>query len=261
MTLRHIDFSPEFVAHLRLLGVHGITPGGRKVDSESQVETPVNLSHAYVWDSPVSIGAFTYLGYDTQLSQVEVGRYCSIAKLVQIGLDRHPTHWLTSSALAFENYEPFEDSLRDENPAWQRVLPVTNRGEASRRTTVIGNDVWVGSGAFLRDGVTIGDGAVIGANAVVTRDVPPYAIVGGSPARVIRMRFPDAVIERMLAVQWWRYNILDLDLDLTDPMRALDTIEAHVAAGLQPYAPLRINLIAEAQRFRKAQRQLLKAAA
>jgi virginiamycin A acetyltransferase len=260
MTQQLIDFSPELVAHLRLLGVHGITPGIWRVDSESEVETPANLSHAYVWDAPVSIGAFTYLGYDSQFSQARIGRYCSVAKLVQIGLDRHPTNWLTSSALAFMEYAPFEDPLRDEDPAWQRALPVFDRGESGRRTTVIGNDVWIGSGAFLRDGVTIGDGAIIGANAVVTHDVPAYAIVGGSPARIIRMRFPDPVIERMLAVQWWRYNILDLDLDLTDPMRALDAIEAAVAAGLQPYAPPRLNLLAEVRQFRKLQRQALKAA-
>ncbi|MDG2535104.1 CatB-related O-acetyltransferase [Sphingomonas sp. HITSZ_GF] len=260
MALHRIEFTPELVAHLSLLGIRGIAPGTWRIDSESEIETPTNLSHAYVWDSPVSIGAFTYLGYDSQFSQAQIGRYCSVAKLVQIGLDRHPTDWLTSSALAFEAYRAFEDPLRDEDATWRRVLPVADRGESDRRTTMIGNDVWIGSGAFLRDGVTIGDGAIIGANAVVTRDVPAYAIVGGSPARIIRMRFPDAVIERMLAVQWWRYNILNLDLDLTDPIRALDTLETHIAAGLQPYAPPRLNLLDTVRRFRKEQRRLLKAA-
>jgi len=90
--------------------------------------------------------------------------------------------------------------------------------------------------------------------AVVTRDVPPYAVVAGTPARLIRMRFLDAVIERMLAVQWWQYNLLDFAIDLSDPMRALDAIEAAAADGLQPYAPEPLNLATEARRFRKAQR-------
>ncbi len=260
MTLQWIDFSEEIIAHLRLLGIHGIAPGIWQVDHESQIEAPANLSHAWVWDSPVEIGAFTYLGHDSQISFARIGRYCSIAKQVQIGLDNHPVDWLTSSALAFENYDPFEEPFRNADLAWERTLPVADKGAAATRTTSIGNDVWIGAGAFLRDGVTIGDGAVIGANAVVTRDVPPYAIVGGSPARIIRMRFPDAVIERMLAVQWWRYNILELDIDLTDPMRALDAIEARIAAGLQPYAPAKLNLLAEVRQFRKLQRRALKAA-
>ncbi len=259
MTLHRIDFTPDFIAHLRLLGVRGIVPGTWAVDSDTLVEAPVNLACAYLWDTPVAIGAFTYLGHESQLAQTRVGRYCSIAKLVQIGLDRHPTEWLTTSALAFMRYDAFEAPFRDDDLDWERMLPVADKGESATRTTTIGNDVWIGSGAVVRDGATIGDGAVIGANAVVTRDVPPYAIVAGAPARVIRMRFPDPVVERLLAVQWWRYNILELDIDLTDPMRALDKVEEHVATGLEPYAPEPLNLVAEARRFRKAQK-LLRAA-
>jgi virginiamycin A acetyltransferase len=255
VTLHRIDFTPELIAHLGLLGVRGIQPGLHLVHSDSRLEVPTYLAHAFVWGTPVEIGAFTYLGSDSQISQARIGRYCSIAKLVQIGLDRHPTQWLTTAALAFVEFGEFESLFRNDDPAWQRALPVADRDESSLRTTVIGNDVWIGSGAFLRDGVTIADGAIIGANAVVTRDVPPYAIVGGSPARLIRMRFPDPVIERMLAVQWWRYNLLDLDVDLTDPMRALDAIEARIAAGLQPYAPEPLDLAGEARRFRRASRR------
>jgi acetyltransferase-like isoleucine patch superfamily enzyme len=255
MTLHRIDFTPELLEHLRVHGVSGITPGLHKVDDASLIETPVNLSHAYVWDTPVEISAFTYLGYEAQVSFARIGRYCSIAKLVQIGLDNHPTDWLTSSALAFMRYDPFEDPFRYDDHAWERTLPITDKGEAETRTTIIGNDVWIGCGVVVRDGVTIGDGAVIGANAMVTRDVPPYAVVAGAPARVIRMRFPDALIERMQAVRWWRYNILDLAIDPRDPERALDAIEAAVAAGLQPYAPIPLNLAGEARRFHKAQRK------
>ncbi len=257
MTLHNIAFSPEFVAHLGLMGVRGAPVGMFPVHAETAFEAPVDLRGAYVWNTPMQIGAFTYLGEEAHLEHVRIGRYCSIGKRAQIGLSTHPTGWLTTSALGFMPFPAFENHFRDEDPAWQRALPV---GDNPAETTHIGNDVWIGANAMVKQGVTIGDGAVIGAMAVVTRDVPAYAVVAGSPARVIRMRFPDMVIERMLALRWWQYNLLELALDHTDPMRALDAIEALVAAGLESYAPEPLNLAAEARRFRKAQRRLLQAA-
>jgi virginiamycin A acetyltransferase len=88
----------------------------------------------------------------------------------------------------------------------------------------------------------------------VTKDVPPYAIVGGSPARIIRYRFDEDVIARLLALQWWNYNILELaDLDMGDIDRAIATIEAAIAGGLQPYAPGTINLVDEYARYQEFQ--------
>ncbi|HWU95173.1 MAG TPA: CatB-related O-acetyltransferase, partial [Sphingomonas sp.] len=223
MTLHNIAFSPEFVAHLGLMGVRGVPIGMFPTHAGTAFEAPVDLRGAYVWNTPMQVGAFTYLGEEAHLEHSQVGRYCSIGKRAQIGLSTHPTGWLTTSALGFMPFPAFEDHFRDEDPAWQRALPV---GDNPACTTQIGNDVWIGANAMVKQGVTIGDGAVIGAMAVVTRDVPAYAVVAGTPARVIRMRFPDAVIERMLALRWWQYNLLDLALDHTDPTRALDAIEA-----------------------------------
>ncbi|TGR67576.1 CatB-related O-acetyltransferase, partial [Mesorhizobium sp. M2D.F.Ca.ET.223.01.1.1] len=70
----------------------------------------------------------------------------------------------------------------------------------------VGNDVWIGNGAMILPGVEIGDGAIVGAGAVVTKSVPPYAIVGGSPARLIRYRFPEEIISKLLVIQWWRWD-------------------------------------------------------
>ena len=67
----------------------------------------------------------------------------------------------------------------------------------------IGNDVWIGSGVFIKNGITIGDGAIVGAHAVVTKDVPPYAIVCGNPARIIRYRLSDDIIKQLLELKWW----------------------------------------------------------
>lgn len=257
MTLHNIAFSPELVAHLSLMGVRGVPGGVFPVHAETAVEAPVDLRGAYVWNTPMQVGAFTYLGDDAHFEHTRIGRYCSIGKRAQIGLSTHPTDWLTTSVIGFKSFPAFEDYFRDGDPAWQRALPV---GDNPVLTTHIGNDVWIGANAMVKQGVTIGEGAVIGAMAVVTRDVPPYGVVAGTPARVIRMRFPDALIERMLSLRWWQYNLLDLAIDHGDPMRALDAIEEAVAAGLQPYAPEPLNLAAEARRFRKAQRRMPQAA-
>jgi acetyltransferase-like isoleucine patch superfamily enzyme len=259
MALRRIEFTPEFVNHLALLGLHGVRPGAFAVDDASAFEPPADLRHAWVWGAPLEIGAFSYLGPDVFCTGARLGRYCSIAKLVQIGLSTHPADRLTSSPLSWKRFEPFESHFRNADLAWERTLPAAPFDE--RPITAIGNDVWIGANAYIKDGVTIGDGAIVGAHAVVTRDVPAYAIAVGNPARVIRMRFDDATVERMQAVAWWRFNLLDLDIDLTDPARALDAIEAAVAAGLEPYATAPINLHEEHKRFRKAQRLLGREAA
>ena len=254
MALRRIEFTPEFLTHLRLLGVHGVRQGAFAVDDASAFEPPADLRGAYVWDAPVEIGAFSYLGPDVFCTAARIGRYCSVAKLVQIGLSTHPADRLTSSPLSWKRFEPFESHFRNDDLDWERTLPEAPFDE--RPLTTIGNDVWIGANAWLKDGITVGDGAIIGAHSVVTRDVPPYAIVVGNPARVIRMRFDDKLIERMQAIAWWRYNLLDLGSDLADPALALDAIEEAVANGLQPYAPQPINLLAEHKAFRKAQRLL-----
>ena len=85
----------------------------------------------------------------------------------------------------------------------------------------IGNDVWIGHGAVILPGVTVGDGAVVGANAVVTKDVSPYAIVGGAPARVIRMRFADDVVERLMRLAWWDWPLERL-FEAVPDMQALE---------------------------------------
>jgi hypothetical protein len=119
-------------------------------------------------------------------------------------------------------------------------------GKAKRnlRITNIGNDVWIGHGAFISPGVTIGDGAVIGAQSVVTKDVPPYAIVVGVPATVKRLRFEERIIERMLKVQWWRFAFWDLvGASLTEPMKFLDTVEEKASSGsITEYSPPRLRL-------------------
>lgn len=120
-----------------------------------------------------------------------IGRYCSIADKVEILLGgNHRIDWATTY--------PFS-ALPELWPA----APRNRDYHTSRGDVVIGNDVWLGSGAMVLSGVTIGHGAVIAARAVVTKDVPPYAIVGGNPARVVRYRFDEATIAALLDIAWW----------------------------------------------------------
>lgn len=104
----------------------------------------------------------------------------------------------------------------------------------------IGNDVWVGSNCALKPGITIHDGAIIATGAVVTKDVPPYAIVGGVPAKVIKMRFPDNIIWEMLKLQWWDYCFTDFNIEADAPVEQfIDTIKQGVSDGkIQKFEPV-----------------------
>lgn len=107
----------------------------------------------------------------------------------------------------------------------------------------IGHDVWIGDGALILPGVTIGTGAAVASRAVVTRDVPPYAIVGGNPARIIRYGFDGQVVERILGTQWWRFAPWQMaDMIFHDIGSVLSVIEDRSAAGaLTPYQPAPIT--------------------
>lgn len=174
-----------------------------------------------------SVDAFSYIALNCTLENIEIGRYCQLGNEVCV-LNEHPSDWLTSHPFAYNNQKIFPAPF-----TWERFTPF----ERSQPIKV-GNDVWIGNRVQIKMGVTIGDGAIIGAGAVVTKDVAPFAIVAGVPARQIRLRFEPAVIERILAVQWWQYNLLGQDINWQEPMRALDQIEALAAAGtLLPYKP------------------------
>ncbi|MGH3870127.1 MAG: CatB-related O-acetyltransferase [Pseudonocardiaceae bacterium] len=132
------------------------------------------------------------LRYKGDVEQVTIGSYCSIADEVEIFAGgNHRADWVSTF--------PFR-ILLDLPGAFQDGCP------ESRGPVAIGNDVWIGRGATIMSGVTIGDGATVAARAVVAKDVRPYAIVAGNPAREIRRRFSDDIVERLLRVQWWTWS-------------------------------------------------------
>ena len=168
-------------------------------------------------------GAFSYLAGGTSIPGAHIGRYCSIGDNVTI-LAQHPTNGLTTSPVGYQTVFP---------PPFDTAPTFTF--SAVERTN-IGNDVWIGSRVMIKTGITIGDGAIIAAGSVVTHDVPPFAIVGGVPARLIRMRFSDELITRIQKVQWWKYNILGLPQDPENPLVLLNEIETRINDGrLEPY--------------------------
>lgn len=251
MGVRRIEMSAEYAQHLHWLGIAIGALSVFEIDEETVIEGPASLGGTAIWGAPARIGAFTYFCPGGRFLNASIGRYCSVADGVQVGMTQHPASFLTTSPIGYcPGFEHFEAHFESEEPGWARALPLAG-GYEMRPATRIGNDVWIGANVYIRDGVTIGDGAVLGAHAVVTRDVPAYAIVAGSPARLIRYRFAEPLVERLLALRWWDYNLLDIGgLDVRDAARAVALLEDRIAAGdLQRYAPRAINLVAEHGRF------------
>lgn len=138
----------------------------------------------------VTIGAYTYVSY-SRINNATIGSFCSIAADVNVGPGEHPTNFLSTHPVFYSDSSIFG-----------QVNTMKLDFEENRRIT-IGNDVWIGLGATVLNGVSIGDGAIVAAGSVVTKDIPPYAIVCGVPARVIKYRFPDCVIEKLIQLSWW----------------------------------------------------------
>ncbi|NOT24477.1 MAG: CatB-related O-acetyltransferase [Acidobacteria bacterium] len=235
------EYSPE---ELGALASHGVVltraRRGAAAASPVRLEPPVHVCSETSFDFPFSVGAFSHLNGGF-IQNVTIGRYCSFARDVQIGHGSHPANWLSVSPLQYvRGYRGWSDFLTSQGlPVHAHVQPF----EYGRLTT-IGNDVWLGNQVFVKDGVTIGDGAIVGAGSIVTKDIPPYTIVAGNPAKIVRPRFPDRLIERFLALQWWRFALPSLPaLSFDDPARALDQLEALIDASLvKEYRPAPICL-------------------
>lgn len=196
------------------------------------------------------IGAFTYLGCRLSVFRhiESIGRFCSIATNITTGPAEHATSMLGTHSMFNGQWDKQWPELFDEFgiEPWQisagRSAANTELQSRSGRIK-IGNDVWIGEGVFISRGVSIGDGAIIAARSVVTKDVEPYAIVGGIPARTIRYRFAEELRLRLAALQWWDYGPSILKkLDWSKPEECLSVLEARVEGGAIKYSPKTISI-------------------
>jgi phosphonate metabolism protein (transferase hexapeptide repeat family) len=174
----------------------------------------IEKSHLGVWTEigekcqivESSLGDYSYIGEWGNMIYTTVGKFCSIAAFVRLNPGNHPIERPTSHHLT---YRPVMYGFANEDEAeffaWRRSHFV-----------LVGHDVWIGHGAVVLPGVTVGNGAVIGTGAVVTKDVEPYTIVVGTPAKAIRQRFSDDVIERLESLQWWNWPRETLETRFAD---------------------------------------------
>ncbi|GAP67737.1 bacterial transferase hexapeptide [Bacteroidales bacterium 6E] len=148
-----------------------------KVGKSSKID-----SYTFI-DKYTIIGDYTFIGKSTLITKSKIGNYCSIAPDVKIGLGEHDYTRISTSVRFIDHI--YEDLTKND--------------------CNIGNDVWIGAGAVILRGVTIGDGAIVGANAVVTKNIPPFSIAVGVPAKIIKYRFPESKIIRIQESNWWNY--------------------------------------------------------
>ena len=162
-------------------------------------KTKINRN-AHIIDS--SIGEYSYVGINSWVCVADIGKYCSIASNVNIGLGDHTIDYLSTSPIFTEKHNGTGSSWINET-----IAPPFKR-------TIIGNDVWIGFGALVKGGVKIGDGAIIGAGSIVTKDIPPFAIAVGCPAKVIKYRFSEETIKNILKDPWWNKSENELKANI-----------------------------------------------
>ena len=174
----------------------------------SELENNISLNRRnYILRS--SIGRFSYTGLNSIIKSSRIGRFCCISWNVSIGGNNHPSNYLTNSTLS--RFHFLKNGKRD---AKSKEALKDTYGKMNK--CIIGNDVLISSNVVILRDIEIGNGSVIGAGAVVTKDVEPYAIVAGVPAKKIKMRFEPSIVEALQEIKWWDWpiDVIEDNLDL-----------------------------------------------
>jgi len=174
--------------------IYGQVAAGAEIGEGAWIPFGTRVAH------DCAIGRFSYIMPPSHLQQVQMGSFCSVGEGVHFLSHQH-------NAAAFSTF-PFARRLAMQGIDFSAMYEESIDKGAIR----IGHDVWIGTGSCVMGGVTIGTGAVVGAGAVVTKDIEPYAIVAGVPAREVRKRFSDAAITRLLASNWWDWPLEEIQV-------------------------------------------------
>lgn len=167
------------------------------IDSGNCFTNDVTVGHhSHIFENCIinhsHIGNYTYISRNALIQNSVIGNYCSIAHEVISGLGNHPLDLFSTSPIFYRKYNPLKITILEKESNFSDYNSIT-----------IGNDVWIGARAIILDGVNVGNGAVIAAGAVVTKDIPPYAIVAGIPAKIIRYRTNEINIRKYMDSEWW----------------------------------------------------------
>ncbi|MGM4926178.1 chloramphenicol acetyltransferase [Tardiphaga sp. 804_B3_N1_9] len=170
-----------------------VDPTAKLVDTELGAYTEVGARTIL---NEVTMGDYSYVVNDGQITYTTIGKFCSIAAMTRINPGNHPMHRATQAHFTYRASAYFRGESDDADFfAWRREHHCT-----------IGHDVWLGHGAIVLPGRNIGTGAVIAAGAIVTKDVAPYTIVAGNPARPVRRRFSETVEDGLMELAWWDWE-------------------------------------------------------
>jgi acetyltransferase-like isoleucine patch superfamily enzyme len=230
----------SLISKMEDAGIHCLYPPSTvNLPENTLFEPPCSLKWLRAEHS-FDLGAFSYAvsGYFFAAS---IGRFCSIGEGVEVGRHSHPLDFVSSSPIFYQSFKFVIGVV--ENPSLPSTPFKVSRAPTTLKKTVICNDVYIGHQAMIMPGITLGNGSVVGARSVVTKNVPPYAIVAGSPAKIIRYRFSESMISRLEASQWWKYSPKQLEgLDASDVSAFISKVE-HMNDQLTPaYDPCKVQL-------------------
>ena len=179
------------------------------VHSTAKIESGTNFLSS-------NIGRYSFCGYDCDIYHADIGCFTSIANQVVIGGANHPMDWTGMSPVFYAGRDSISKKFSDYEL------------DASPKT-IIGHDVWIGRSAILLSGVSVSNGAVVGAGSVVTKSVPAYAVVAGNPAKIIRYRFDENIINELEKIKWWSLEdeiIHEISRHIKDPLEFIEAIKA-----------------------------------